>query len=140
MVNQIKSSQQDLGETILAIASFLEKGLSETINEYTQITLSQHNLLLELSQIEQSTQKQLSALMAISRPAVNKLVTILEKKELLTIETSKSDRRETVIKITKKGRNQLNDARELSQSYYKKYFKFLSDEEIVDSLKLLGKI
>jgi len=140
MLSLKKSAEQDTGEKILQAAFFLEKGLTETIQDYTHITLSQYKLLAELSIIEESSQKELSKLLAISRPAVNKLVTLLAKKGFILIQSSQSDKRETKITVTKEGMHQLTDASIIAKNYYKNYFSRLTPEEVEHLGQIITKL
>lgn len=76
----------------------------------------------------------------ISKPAVSQLINSLEKKEMITREIDKKDRRKFIVKLTKKGYNEMKRMHEESDKLFMEIIQRFGEDETQELIRLLNKL
>jgi DNA-binding MarR family transcriptional regulator len=84
--------------------------------------------------------KQLAEILHVTSGAATQHVDALEKAGLLARETSASDRREVIVRITSKGKDAFQEIRRTKTKMLSKLFGALSDDELHTLVNLIEKV
>ncbi|MDP4159842.1 MAG: MarR family transcriptional regulator [Bacillota bacterium] len=130
-----ESIGQLTNQTSKKIMRFLNSKL-----ELHDITLEQWIVLLNLSQQDKITQKELAKNVDKDQPTLARILDILERKKFVVRKPSEKDRRAFNVQITEKGINLKNQVAPSLESFFQTIIEGISDEEIEIYKRVLLKI
>lgn len=136
----MRTIETDLIEKILFVNDKLIKFANENIFNNTRLTPSQFNILWEIISNNWLKINDLKQKLIISAPALSQTLGRMEKSELIIRVLSKEDKRETVIKASKKWEELYNKLNKEYISLSKERLKNISKEEIKNMLHILDNI
>jgi DNA-binding MarR family transcriptional regulator len=82
----------------------------------------------------------LSEYLSVSKPAVSKMLSILEKKNCLTRDIDNGNRRKIVITITENGRRQLEYAERIADCFIDHFINFIGVEDAKELIRITKKL
>jgi DNA-binding MarR family transcriptional regulator len=115
---------------LLRLGSLLEKHADQVLQQDTGLTFSQCRILLSLRENPSCSQRCLARCLDLTQAAVSRQTEMLREKGLLTREENAENRREHVLKLTAKGKKQLEEGMELVTEKFEAAFSVLSMEDI----------
>lgn len=138
--NKFANEQHKASINLFYTAYWLKSHVSSALKELG-ITTEQYNVLriLKGKHPEKMCVKDISSRMVEKNSNVPRIVERLVVKKLVKRNTSKEDKRETLITLTEKGIQQLGEATEIIEATSKQYFG-LDEQESATLNELLEKI
>lgn len=109
---------------------------------YEEITCKQFFLLacMSLFQDTPPTANDLAKIMGCSRQNVKEILTSLEKKEMVTLIPSETDKRKRTVVLTKKAEQIAEKYREKETEFLERLFDGVTDEQIISTYCFLSKL
>ena len=128
----------ETGELIGKTSRLLTKSLSKNLLESKTGITSEQWIILQILVKDSKNQKELSEITLKSKATINSLVSYLVKSELITKTKSKIDNRNTILSISKKGINVINQTKNNAFQSIKQATTNFSDKEILELNKYLS--
>ena len=128
----------ETGELIGKASRLLTKSLSKNLLESKTGITSEQWIILQILVKDSKNQKELSEITLKSKATINSLVSYLVKSELITKTKSKIDNRNTILSISKKGINVINQTKNNAFQSIKQATTNFSDKEILELNKYLS--
>ena len=125
---------------ILYKLHFLNKEVSSKFEGCTGISQSRLELLHQLYEVEEISQKALQKEMNIDNAAITRHLKQLEVKGMITRRKNPDDNRITLVSLTKDGRNKIHAFQEEKERFATSALKGLSEEERDSLLNMLNHI
>ena len=104
------------------------------------LTVTQARTLHVLSDFEGMSQQAAKQFLAVSSSTLSEMITLLEKKEFVVRKVNESNRRFTLIYLTDKGREVMNELNQLFKAYCLQMTKNLTQDEVEIFERLLNKL
>ncbi len=116
------------------IKNYMKKKIKE---RSIQISAGQSGVLFLLRQENNLKMSELSKLLQIDNSAITRVIDRLEKNELVTREMNPTDRRQYLIRITKKGKEGIDIVGEIANQTNEKIKEGFTEEEISVFIRVL---
>lgn len=127
------------GYLLMNISKKLKYDLNQALIE-KGITVQQWAVIQQTHQNEQITAKELAYALDMDNPTVSGIVHRLEKKDLLFKKPNPSDKRSSLLLLTKTGNNILHECQTISDRILEQYTSALSQSELKMLNQLLTKM
>lgn len=125
------------------VASFLENAIKLSDNNYFNVfvTYAQPNSrvldLIYRNEDDVIKPSIISDVLNLSRVTVTVSLNYLEKEGLVERKLSKSDRRNIIVNITKKGREKVEEVRTIAYNFLEDMFKTIGEEKTKDLVEII---
>lgn len=116
------------------------KGMHDEQSGDPECSPAQNHVLMVIGMQGDMGVKQLAELLRVTSGAATQHIDALEKAGLLVREMNANDRREVVVRITKKGKNVYQEIRSTKARILNEVFQQLSDKELRTLVELLEKV
>lgn len=120
--------------------NIIHRRIMENCLEKVGVFQGQHRILMELSENEYHSQKEIAAAMKVSTATIAIALKKLEKNGYINKIMDEEDNRLNIIVITKKGRNAIEMSRQLFDDIDSAMFEGFSNEEKKNFVNMLEKI
>ncbi|MDC2865363.1 MarR family winged helix-turn-helix transcriptional regulator [Bacillus sp. BP-3] len=128
------------GAVILYKLHFLNKDISSKFEGCTGISQSRLELLHQLYQVDEISQKELQKEVNIDNAAITRHLKQLEASEMITRRKSPNDNRVTLVSLTNTGRNKIHSFQEEKERFAASVLKDFNEEERDELLNMLNRI
>lgn len=128
------------GAIILYKLHFLNKDISSKFEGCTGISQSRLELLHQLHQVDEISQKELQKEVNIDNAAITRHLKQLEANEMITRRKSPNDNRVTLVSLTDAGRNKIHSFQEEKERFAASVLKDFNEEERDELLNMLNRI
>ena len=125
---------------ILYKLHFLNKDISSKFEGCTGISQSRLELLNQLYQVDEISQKELQKEVNIDNAAITRHLKQLEANEMITRRKSPNDNRVTLVSLTVSGRNKIHSFQEEKERFAASVLKDFNTEERDELLNMLNRI
>lgn len=125
---------------ILYKIHFLNKEVSSKFEGCTGMSQSRLELILQLYEVDEISQKALQQEVNIDNAAVTRHLKQLEENGMITRRKNPDDNRITLVSLTKDGRNKVHAFQEEKERFAATALKGLSEEECDNLLNMLNRI
>jgi len=125
---------------ILYKLHFLNKEVSSKFEGCTGISQSRLELILQLYEVDEISQKALQKEVNIDNAAITRHLKQLEVNGMIARRKNPNDNRITLVSLTKEGRNKIHDFQEEKERFVASALKGLSEEERDNLLNMLNRI
>ncbi len=135
-----KMQTQQITYSTKKLVFLLDKLAERVLQEKLDLTVSQFRMLMAINYKKGLSQKDIASFWEVSEAAVSRQLENLKDKGLIISEKNKNNRRENILKLTKKGHDHLEKASKLIDSKYEQIYKAISQKEkevLVGSLEKL---
>lgn len=120
--------------------NIIHRRIMESSLEKVGVFQGQHRILMELSENEYHSQKEIAAAMKVSTATIAIALKKLEKNGYINKITDEEDNRLNIIVITEKGRNVIEMSRQLFNDIDSTMFAGFSNEEKKNFINMLDRI
>lgn len=120
--------------------NIIHRRIMESSLEKVGVFQGQHRILMELSENEYHSQKEIAAAMKVSTATIAIALKKLEKNGYINKITDEEDNRLNIIVITEKGRNVIEMSRQLFDDIDSTMFAGFSYEEKINFVNMLDRI
>lgn len=120
--------------------NIIHRRIMESSLEKVGVFQGQHRILMELSENEYHSQKEIAAAMKVSTATIAIALKKLEKNGYINKITDEEDNRLNIIVITEKGRNVVEMSRQLFDDIDSTMFAGFSNEEKKNFINMLDRI
>lgn len=120
--------------------NIIHRRIMESSLEKVGVFQGQHRILMELSENEYHSQKEIAAAMKVSTATIAIALKKLEKNGYINKITDEEDNRLNIIVITEKGRNVVEMSRQLFDDIDSTMFEGFSHEEKKNFINMLDRI
>lgn len=120
--------------------NIIHRRIMESSLEKVGVFQGQHRILMELSENEYHSQKEIAAAMKVSTATIAIALKKLEKNGYINKITDEEDNRLNIIVITEKGRNVIEMSRQLFDDIHSTMFAGFSYEEKINFVNMLDRI
>lgn len=120
--------------------NIIHRRIMESSLEKVGVFQGQHRILMELSENEYHSQKEIAAAMKVSTATIAIALKKLEKNGYINKITDEEDNRLNIIVITEKGRNVVEMSRQLFDDIDSTMFEGFSNEEKKNFINMLDRI
>lgn len=120
--------------------NIIHRRIMESSLEKVGVFQGQHRILMELSENEYHSQKEIAAAMKVSTATIAIALKKLEKNGYINKITDEEDNRLNIIVITDKGRNVVEMSRQLFDDIDSTMFEGFSNEEKKNFINMLDRI
>lgn len=120
--------------------NIIHRRIMESSLEKVGVFQGQHRILMELSENEYHSQKEIAAAMKVSTATIAIALKKLEKNGYINKITDEDDNRLNIIVITEKGRNVVEMSRQLFDDIDSTMFAGFSNEEKKNFINMLDRI
>lgn len=131
-------SNQDLVHTMQQKNRHFSKLINEALKKH-ELYMSQWSILYCLYKFGEMTQKEIWLYLNVEAPTVTRTLARMEKSEWILREEG-TDKRERIIKLTKKAQNEFSAIKDSVEAVECKFLNHLTDEEKAQLYHLLHKI
>jgi DNA-binding MarR family transcriptional regulator len=118
----------------------LNKEISSKSGACTSISQSKFELLYQVYQVDEMSQKDLQKAIGIDNAAITRHLKQLETSEMITRRKSPTDNRITLVRITNHGRSKIASFREENNQFATSVLKGFTEEELDALLLVLSRI
>ncbi|MES9684580.1 transcriptional regulator [Bacillus sp. AFS001701] len=125
---------------ILYKLHFLNKEVSSKFEGCTGISQSRLELILQLYEVDEISQKALQKEVNIDNAAITRHLKQLEVNGMIARRKNPNDNRVTLVSLTKEGRNKIHDFQVEKERFVASALKGLSEEERDNLLNMLNRI
>ncbi|PFE68481.1 transcriptional regulator [Bacillus cereus] len=125
---------------ILYKLHFLNKEVSSKFERCTGMSQSRLELILQLFEVDEISQKALQQEVNIDNAAITRHLKQLEANGMITRRKNPDDNRITLVSLTEEGRNKIQVYQEEKERFATSAFKGLSEEERDNLLTMLDRI
>jgi MarR family transcriptional regulator, transcriptional regulator for hemolysin len=130
--------QDDVGPLLHQVASEIDQASNRILEEKVGIGLSQFRILLVLQAKDGVRQNQISLELGQTEASISRQIKMLDKRGLVRVLRSSTNRREKRVFITDKGNSISDKSREILNKYHAPLFAGLSEKDqwqLVNSLQ-----
>ncbi len=107
---------------------------------WTEITTDHLKVISLVARLEQTTNNELSKLVGVTKQAMSQMITLLEKRGVLTVEMNPSDSRGKIITLSEYGINFMIYFSTKTQELFNKYAAIIGEENMHVLTDLAGKL
>ena len=107
---------------------------------WTEITADHLKVISVVARIGATTNNELSKLVGVSKQAMSQMITLLEKRGVITIETNPSDSRAKIISLSEYGIDFMIYFSSKTQELFNKYAAIIGEENMHVLTDLAGKL
>ncbi|MBN2772852.1 MAG: winged helix-turn-helix transcriptional regulator [Prolixibacteraceae bacterium] len=139
IINNEKQFPSIIIGKLMNISGILQREGNRLLLPY-QLNQQQFSILFEIAKAEEIQQKNMVNRLLLEKAHVSKAVKKLQNMGLIEITPKPDDKRSTLLSITKKGQNLVDQCREMFQKWNSEWFKKFSPEELRQILESVDKL